>query len=236
LARAARERGVPAYVVMPRTAPRAKQAAVAGYGAEISFCDAELASREATLREVIARTDARFIHPFDDARVIAGQGTAALELFSDVPDLDAVLAPVGGGGLLSGTAIVARGSRADVRIIGVEPELADDAWQSLREGRVVPPRPPRTVADGLLTALSELTFSILRETGAEIVRVSEREILESMRLLWERAKLVVEPSGAVPVAAALAGRADLRGRRVGVILSGGNVDLCRNELCNFWRP
>ncbi len=234
---AARERDIPAYIVMPRNAPRAKLAAVEGYGGRITPCESQLESREETLATVLQETGAHFVHPFDDARVIAGQGTAALELLEDVPDLDAIVTPVGGGGLLSGTAIVAAasaGRQRPLRVIAGEPELADDAFQSLRAGRIVPPRPPRTVADGLLTCLSDLTFAIVREHVEEIVLVSESEICQAMRWLWERAKLVVEPSGAVPLAAVISARAKLRGLRIGLILSGGNVDLSVENLSRYW--
>lgn len=225
VARGAAIRGVPAYIVMPRNAPRVKRAAVAGYGAEITECEPTLAARESALAELVERTGATFIHPYDDPVVIAGQGTAALELLGEVPDLDALIAPVGGGGLLSGTVIAARGCLRDVAVYGAEPQGADDAFRSLRDGVLYPSVRPRTIADGLLTSLSELTFSILHGRIAGILTVSEEGIVEAMRLLWQRAKLVVEPSGAVPLAAVLEHGDRLRNRRVGIILSGGNVDL-----------
>ncbi len=220
---AARERGIPAHVVMPANSTAAKRTAVEGYGGRVTSCEPTLAAREKALEEVIARTGAVPIHPYDDGRVIAGQGTAALELLEEVPDLDVLLAPVGGGGLLAGTAIAAHGIRPSIRVIGAEPELADDAHRSLREGKRLPPCPPRTVADGLRTALGELPFAILREEVEEIALVGEEEILRAMRLLWERVKVVVEPSGSVPLAAVLSRRLPLVGLEVGVILSGGNV-------------
>jgi threonine dehydratase len=210
LALAARLRGVPAHIVMPRTSPQVKRVAVAGYGAAITFCEPTLAARESTLAEVVARTGATFVHPYDDPRVIAGQGTAALELFAQAGPLDAILAPVGGGGLLSGTAIAAAGSSPATRVIGTEPAGADDAFRSLAEGHIVPSVEPRTVCDGLLTSLGELTFAVIRQ-----------------HVVWERMKIVIEPSSAVPVAALLSRSAGLAGARVGVILSGGNVDLAR---------
>ncbi len=225
VARGAALRGVPAYIVMPRNAPRVKRAAVAGYGAEITECEPTLAARESALAELVERTGATFIHPYDDPVVIAGQGTAALELLGEVPDLDALIAPVGGGGLLSGTVIAARGCMRDVAVYGAEPQGADDAFRSLRDGVLYPSVRPRTIADGLLTSLSELTFSILQGRIAGILTVSEEGIVEAMRLVWQRAKLVVEPSGAVPLAAVLEHGDRLRNRRVGIILSGGNVDL-----------
>lgn len=235
LSLAARVRGIAAEIVMPSGAPRAKVAAVEGYGGRITFCEPTLEARERALQEILAATGAVAVHPYDDARVVAGQGTAALELLEDVPELDAIVAPVGGGGLLSGSAIAAHGTRESIRVIGAEPELADDACRSLQEGRRLPPLPPVTVADGLRTALGAITFPIIRERVERIALASDFEILEAMRLLWERAKIIVEPSGAVPLAVLLARRGGLEGCRVGVILSGGNVDLCRNERCSFWR-
>ena len=225
LALAARLRGVPAHIVMPSTAPGVKKAAVAGYGGQITFCEPTLAAREATQAEVVARTGATIVHPYNDARVIAGQGTAALELLQDHPDLDVILAPVGGGGLLSGTAIAAQETAPGIRVIAAEPEGADDAFRSLAAGRILPSVQPRTIADGLLTSLGSLTFPIIQERVERIVPVSEAGIVAAMKFVWERAKLVIEPSAAVPLALLWERRFDLTGLRVGVILSGGNVDL-----------
>ena len=235
LALAARTRGIGAHIVMPRDSMAAKRAAVEGYGGNVTECESTLAAREETLAAVVSACGAKIIHPYDDARIIAGQGTAALELLEDVPDLDAIIAPVGGGGLLAGAAIAGLGIRPALRIVGAEPKLADDAYRSLKTGIRQPPLPPTTIADGLRTALGVLNFEILRHTVQEIALVDDAGVLEAMRLLWERAKLVVEPSGAVPLAALLSGAAALEGKRVGVILSGGNVDLCRNASCNFWK-
>lgn len=225
LALAARMRGIPAYIVMPRNAPAVKQAAVAGYGGIITLCEPTLAARESTLAEVVAATGAEVVHPYNDARVIAGQGTAALELLADVPALDVIMAPVGGGGLLSGTAIAARAVAPQIRVIAAEPAGADDAFRSLALGHIVPSEKPQTIADGLLTSLGDLTFPIIREHVEQIVTVSDAAIVAAMKFVWERAKLVVEPSGVVPIAALWEETIDLRGLRVGVILSGGNVDL-----------
>ncbi|TAM44765.1 MAG: pyridoxal-phosphate dependent enzyme [Acidobacteria bacterium] len=225
LALAARLRGVSAHVVMPRTARTVKRAAVAGYGARIVLCEPTLAAREATLADVVADTGATVVHPYNDARVIAGQGTAALELVGEVPSLDVVLAPVGGGGLLSGTAIAVAGASPGTRVVGAEPAAADDAFRSLREGRIVPAVAPATIADGLLTSLGTLTFAVIRECVAEIVTVSEDAIVAAMRHTWERMKIVIEPSSAVPLGAMLEGKLPAAGRRIGVIVSGGNVDL-----------
>ena len=227
LALAAGRRGIPAYIVMPHTAPAVKRAAVEGYGGQITFCDPDQASREAAAAAVVRVTGATLGHPYNDPRVIARQGTAALELLEDVPDLDAVLTPVGGGGLLSGTAVAVRSLRPAARVIGCEPALADDAYQSLREGRIVPARPPVTIADGLRTALGDQTFPIIKELVEQIALVEEAEIVAAMRLTLERMKVVVEPSAAVPLAALLNRPLGLAGARVGIILSGGNVDVTR---------
>ena len=235
LALAARHRGIPAFIVMPSNSAAAKRAAVENYDGKITSCEPTLAAREETLERVIEETGATAVHPYDDERIIAGQGTAALELLDDVPALDVIIAPVGGGGLLSGTAIAAAARGKNIEVIGAEPELADDAFRSLATGERQPPAPPTTVADGLRTALGVVNFAIIRDTVARITLASEEEILAAMRLLWERLKIVVEPSGAVPLAAAIRDRQRLGGKRVGLILSGGNVDLCRNELCNFWK-
>jgi threonine dehydratase len=227
LALAARQRGVPAYIVMPRTAPELKKRAVAGYGGQITFCEPTQAAREAAAAELLQSTGGTLIHPYDDDAVIAGQGTAALELLDKVPDLDAVLTPVGGGGLLSGTAIAVKGLRPATRVIGCEPALADDAAQSLKEGHIVPARPPATIADGLLTALSPRTFGIVRELVETIGLAEEAEIISALRTILERMKIVVEPSAAVPLAVLMNRPFGLAGKRVGVILSGGNLDVSR---------
>jgi threonine dehydratase len=225
LAYAAGIRGVTAQVVMPSSAPPVKKAAVAGYGAVITECEPTLEARETTLEAVVARTGATFIHAYDNPTVIAGQGTASLELIADVPDVDTVIAPVGGGGLMSGTALAVSASRPDVSLLGSEPAGADDAFRSLRDGTRYPSVNPRTIADGLLTSLSERTFRILSERLEGILTVREETIVHAMRLLWERMKLVVEASGAVPLAAVMDHRDRFANRCVGLIISGGNVDL-----------
>ena len=225
LAFAAASRGIRAHVVMPSSAPPVKKAAVAGYGAEITECEPTLEAREATLAKVVERTGATFIHAYDNPNVIAGQGTAVLELMTDAPDLDAVMAPVGGGGLMSGTCLSVAGSRPDLKIFGAEPAGADDAFRSLRDGTRYPSVEPRTLADGLLTSLSDRTFRILSQYLEAMLTVSEENIVRAMRLLWERMKIVVEPSGAVPLAAVLEHPDYFRDHRVGLIVSGGNVDL-----------
>lgn len=227
LARAARARAIPAYIVMPEDAPAVKRAAVAGYGGRITTCQPTLEAREKTLDSILGETGAHFVHPYDDPRVIAGQGTATLEFLEQVPDLDMLIAPIGGGGLLSGAVLAATGLRSSLEIYGAEPELADDAFRSFKSGTLQMPMPSKTVADGLRTALSERTFGILRGSIKEVLLASEQEILEAMKLLWERLKTVVEPSGAVGFAAALRARGALSGRKIGIILSGGNVDVSR---------
>jgi threonine dehydratase len=231
VAMAARLKGIAAYVVMPDNAPPVKQRAVAGYGANIVPCRPTLAAREEKLAEVVARTGAAVVHPYDDPRIIAGQGTAALELCQEVQDIDVVIAPVGGGGLLSGTALAVRAVSPGTRVLGAEPAVADDAFRSLQVGRIIPSTYPDTVADGLRTSLGELTFPIIRRYVDSIVTASEAEIVSAMRLTWERMKLVIEPSAAVPLAAVLSGQADVAGKRVGIILSGGNVDLDTLPWC-----
>jgi threonine dehydratase len=227
LALAAGLRGIPAHIVMPRTVLAVKQAAVAGYGGRITLCEPTLAAREDATVRIQRDTGAELVHPYNDYRVIAGQGTAALELCEEVPALDAVIAPVGGGGLLSGTAIAITALCPGAAIYGAEPAAADDALRSLRAGRILPAGNPKTVADGLLTSLGDKTFPIIKKLVRDIVAVSEDEIVSAMRLVWERMKLVIEPSAAVAVAALLRHREGLSGARVGVILSGGNVDLDR---------
>jgi len=225
LAHAAVMRGVKAYIVMPSSAPEVKKRAVAGYGAEITFCEPTLAAREAAAAAVIERTGATMIHPYDNFYIIAGQGTAAMELLEEVPGPDAVLAPVGGGGLLSGSAITTRHMAPAAKIYGAEPLLADDAARSLRTGTIQPALPPRTIADGLLTSLCERTFSVIRNNADDILTVTEEQITEAMALMWTRMKIVVEPSSAVPLAAVLANRELFSGKKVGIIVSGGNADL-----------
>ncbi len=225
LALAARMRGVPAYIVMPENAPQVKKDAVAGYGGQITYCQATLEAREATLRQVVEQTGAAFVHPYDNERVIAGQGTAALELLADVSDLDVIIAPVGGGGLLSGTAMAATEIRRGIRVIAGEPEMADDAFRSLQVGKILPSENPKTIADGLLTSLGKLTFPIIQARVEQIVTVSEQGIIDSMKFIWERAKIVIEPSAAAAIGVLWEKKIDLKGLKVGVILSGGNVDL-----------
>ncbi len=225
LALAARLRGIPAYIVMPRNAPAVKAAAVQDYGGQITWCEPTQRAREETLDRVAQETGAVQIHPYNNEQVIAGAGTAALELLEELPQLQDILPPVGGGGLSSGTCLAAHGLDPRIRVMPCEPASADDAYRSLASGTIQPSLHPDTIADGLRTSLGSLTFPILSHHAERILTVSEEGILRAMRLLWERAKLVVEPSGCVPLAAVLEHAALFAGRQVGLILSGGNVDL-----------
>lgn len=226
LALAARLRDTRATIVMPENSAAVKIAAVEDYGATVIFCAPGTRARETALREVVRKTGGTLVHPFNDPRIIAGQGTAAKELLEEVPDMDLILAPVGGGGLLSGTILAAQALSPQTEVVGAEPAAADDAARSVAEGSIQPAiDPPRTVADGLRTGLGELTFAMISSGVSQIVTVDEAAIIEAMRTVWMRMKIVVEPSAAVPVAAILSNELDVGGRRVGIILSGGNVDL-----------
>jgi threonine dehydratase len=225
LSLAARWRGIPAWLIMPSNSSAVKKRAVEAFGGKITECEPNIASREATSAEVMKRTGAHLVHPYNDARVIAGQGTAAVELLEQVPGLDMIVTPVSGGGLLSGIAIATKSLRPDIRVIGGEPRNADDAARSLASGKIEPASKTETIADGLRATLCPLTFSILRERVDEISLVSEEEIVSTMLLLGERMKIVVEPSGAVAAALVLLRRIKAEGKKVGVILSGGNLDL-----------
>jgi threonine dehydratase len=227
LALAARVRRIPAYIVVPENALPSKIDNIRRYGGRIEFCPPTLAAREAAAARIQSETGARLIHAYNDPWVIAGQGTAALELLEDHPDLDAIVAPVGGGGLLSGTAIAAKGLKPEISVLGAEPAGADDAARSLQAGRLMPQTNPRTLADGLRTSLGDLTFPLIRQQVDAIVTVSEAALGENMQLVWSILKLVIEPSSAVAVAAVFQAKESLQGKRVGVILSGGNVDLDR---------
>ena len=216
----ARLRGIPAWIVMPKNAPAVKKAAVAGYGGHIVFCEPTQAAREAMLTQVTAEHGATFIPPYNHPHVIAGQGTAALELCEDVPGLDVVLAPVGGGGLVSGTALAVTALSPSTRVIAAEPAGADDAYRSLQAGHILPSVQPNTIADGLLTSLGDLTFAIIQRHVAQIVTVSEAAIVSAMRTVWERMKIIIEPSAAVPLGALLEKRLDLGGNASGSYCQG----------------
>jgi len=225
VARAARLRGVPAHIVMPSNSAKVKIRAIEGYGAQLVFCEPTENAREVACAEVIKKTGATLIHSFENEHVIAGQGTAAVELLEDVPELDVIICPVGGGGLLSGTAIAAKSMRPQIKVIAVEPANADDAAQSFRAGRRLVTEKRFTIADGLRTNVGERTFPIIRRYVDDIVTVSEQAIVSAMRTIWETMKIIIEPSAAVPYAAVIENKIVIEGKRVGIIFTGGNIDL-----------
>lgn len=225
LSLAAKRKGTRAYVVMPENSSKIKISAVESYGGIVTFCKPTLEAREETLAEVIRKTGACEIHPYNDLRIIAGQATAALEMIQDIPEITQLIAPVGGGGLLSGTALAAEYFGTNIRVIAAEPLGAADAWKSFTSGAFVPSVNPQTIADGLRTSLGSVTFPIIRKFVDDIVTVSEDSIVHAMRLIWERMKIIVEPSSAVPLAAILEDKINVREVSTGIILSGGNVDL-----------
>ena len=225
LALAALTRNISAHIVMPENSPQVKKDAVAGYGAEITFCESTLEAREHTLTKILKRTGATFIPPYNDYRIIAGQATAVLELLEACPNLDMIVAPVGGGGLICGTALATQYLSPNTKTVGAEPTQADDAYRSFHAKKLIPSDNPDTIADGLLTSLGDLTFPILLEHVDEMITASEEGISTAMRHIWERMKIVVEPSSAVPLAALLENQINITGKRIGIILTGGNVDL-----------
>lgn len=225
VAHAAQLNGYQATIVMPENAPSVKVNAVREYGAEIVFCDPTIEARQAAAERVIDKTGAVFIHPYNHPDVIAGQGTCAKELLEDYPNLDLIVAPVGGGGLISGTAITAKHLNPDIKIIAAEPEIADDAYRSFRSGKIEPVLRTDTVADGLRTSIGELTFRVIQTHLDDIVTVSEESIISTMRMVWERMKILIEPSSAVPLASILEDKIDVSGKRAGILLTGGNVAL-----------
>lgn len=225
LSLAASLRGIPAYIVMPENAPEVKISAVKGYGGRITFCEATQKARESVAEAVMNETGAVFIHPYNNPEIIAGQGTAALELISQVPDLDVIITPVGGGGLISGTALAAKFNRKQLRVIGTEPEMADDAYRSFKAGKMIRPERVDTVADGLRTSLGDLTFQLICDYVDDIVTVSEESIIRDMRFIWERMNMIIETSSAVPVSALFDHKFDIKGKKAGVIISGGNTEL-----------
>lgn len=227
LALAARMRGIAAHIVMPENSPEIKKKAVAGYGANITFCKPTLQARENTLAKVVEETGATEIHPYDNFNVIAGQGTAAKELIEDSVDFDIIMTPVGGGGLLSGTALSTKELLSGCKVIAAEPAGADDAFRSFHSRKWVPSENPKTIADGLLTSVGQRNFAIIMDKVDDIVTVSEENIIAAMRMIWERTKIIIEPSSAVPLAAILEGKVDIKGKKVGIVLSGGNLDLGR---------
>ena len=225
LSYAAGRRGVPCHVVMPRTAPQAKKDAVKGYGGIITECEPSTTSREAVFAEVQAATGAEFVHPYNDARVIAGQGTCALELIEEVKDLDCVVAPIGGGGMISGTCLTVSNLAPHIKIYAAEPDQADDAARSFRAGHIIADDAPVTVADGLKVPLKDNTWHFVSHFVEDVLTVSEQDIINAMKLIWQRMKIVMEPSSAVPLAVILRNSKIFAGKRVGVIVTGGNVDL-----------
>jgi len=227
LALAARTRGIPSYVVAPRTTPQSKQQNMRRFGAALRLCEPTLASRQAAAAQIIAETGAAMIHPFDNADVMAGQGTVALELLEQERELTAILCPIGGGGLISGVAVAAHGVNPQVRILGAEPKGADDAWRSRAAGVITPVAQPSSLADGLLATIAPSTFEVIRSEVQATATVTEEQIVAAMRRVWEELKIIIEASSAVPVAALLNGALPVRGERVGVVLTGGNVDLQR---------
>lgn len=224
LSLAAKMNGVKAFIVMPETAPAVKKKAVEGYGAEITFCKPTLQAREETARLIIEKTGAILIHPYDNFNVICGQGTASVELLNEHPDLDFVVAPIGGGGLMSGTSTAVKGLNNEIKVIGAEPLNANDAWISFTTGKLTSSVNPVTVADGLLTSLSDLTFTIIKKNVDTIFTAREESIIECMLLVWERMKIVIEPSSATVLAIIKENREFFRGKKTGLIISGGNVD------------
>lgn len=225
LSYAAGRRGIACTVVMPRTAPQAKKDAVRGYGGRVVECEPSTSSREAVFAQVVAETGAEFVHPYNDPRVIAGQATCSRELKEQVPGLDAVIAPIGGGGMISGTCLTLSTIAPGVKVYAGEPEQADDAARSFRAGHIIADDAPETVADGLKVPLKELTWHFVQKHVTDILTVSEDDIIEAMKLIWKRMKIVMEPSSAVPLAAILRNPQVFKGQRVGVIITGGNVDL-----------
>jgi threonine dehydratase len=225
LSYAAGRRGIPCTVVMPKTAPQAKKDAVRGYGGTIIECEPSTSSREAVFAEFVAKTGAEFVHPYNDPRVIAGQATCSLELLKQVDDLDCVVAPIGGGGMISGTCLTLSNIAPSVKIYAGEPEQADDAYRSFKAGHIIADDAPVTVADGLKVPLKDLTWYFVSNFASDVLTVSEQEIIDAMKLTWQRMKIVIEPSCAVPLAVILKNPDLFRGKRVGVIVTGGNVDL-----------
>ena len=214
-----------AYIIMPKNAPEIKKQAVKSYGATITYCEPTLEARETNLNKIVKKTGATFIHPYNNFNVISGQGTAAYELINKIPDIDIVMAPVGGGGLLSGTAIATKGLNKKIKIFGAEPKNADDAYQSFTHKKLIPSNNPITIADGLLTSLGNMTFKIICKDVDKILTVHEETIIKAMKLVWERMKIIIEPSSAVPLAAIIENSKLFKNKKIGIILSGGNVDL-----------
>ncbi|MFH1196652.1 MAG: pyridoxal-phosphate dependent enzyme [bacterium] len=233
LALAAGMLGAKAFIVMPRTAPQIKKNAVKEYGAEITFCEPTLQSREDTLQKIVKRTGATVIHPYNNYKIIEGQATAAKGLIEEVESLDFIIAPVGGGGLLSGTALSVKYFSANTKVIGAEPEGADDAFRSIRDNKIYPSVNPQTICDGLLTSLGDKTYPIIKNFVEEIITVPDELVIQAMKLIWERMKIIIEPSAAVTLAIVIKERNKFQNKKVGLILSGGNVDLTKLPFKSF---
>ncbi len=229
VAYAAQKRGIPAYIVMPNNSPDVKLDAVRGYEAKVTLCEPTLEARRTTLEKIAEKTGATIIHPFNNSNVIAGQGTAALELIEEIRNLDAIIAPIGGGGLMSGTCITTRSLLPKTKLYGAEPKGADDAYRSFTEGKIIPQENPDTICDGLLTSLGDKTWNILKDHLEAIYTVTDDEVIKAMKIIWERMKIIIEPSSATPVAVALSDEFKaLKGmENIGIILTGGNVDLSK---------
>lgn len=227
LALAARMNGIKSYIVMPDNSPEVKKKAVAGYGAEITYCIPTLEARESTLEKIVEETGVTFIHPYNNYNIICGQGTATLELLEEKPDLDVVIAPVGGGGLLSGTAIATKGINPSIKVYAAEPENANDAYQSFTQKKFISSVKPNTICDGLLTSLGDKTYEIILDKVDDILTVNEKQIIEAMQLVWSRMKIIIEPSSSVTLACILANKEMFKNKKVGLIISGGNVELSK---------
>ncbi|MFL2945302.1 MAG: pyridoxal-phosphate dependent enzyme [Candidatus Poseidoniales archaeon] len=229
VAYAAQKRGIPAYIVMPNNSPDVKLDAVKGYEAKVTLCEPTLEARRTTLEKIAEKTGATIIHPFNNSNVIAGQGTAALELIEEIGNLDAIIAPIGGGGLMSGTCITTRSLLPKTKLYGAEPKGADDAYRSFTEGKIIPQENPDTICDGLLTSLGDKTWNILKDHLEAIYTVTDDEVIKAMQIIWERMKIIIEPSSATPVAVALSDEFKaLKGmENIGIIITGGNVDLSK---------
>ena len=229
VAYAAQKRGIPAYIVMPNNSPDVKLDAVRGYEAKVTLCEPTLEARRTTLEKIAEKTGATIIHPFNNSNVIAGQGTAALELIEEIGNLDAIIAPIGGGGLMSGTCITTRSLLPKTKLYGAEPKGADDAYRSFTEGKIIPQENPDTICDGLLTSLGDKTWNILKDHLEAIYTVTDDEVIKAMQIIWERMKIIIEPSSATPVAVALSDEFKaLKGmENIGIIITGGNVDLSK---------
>lgn len=224
LALAAAKKKIKSFIVMPQNSPQIKIDAVKSYGAEITFCEPNLKAREETLEQIIEKTNATFVHPYNNENVIAGQGTCAYDFLHEIKDLDYIFCPIGGGGLMSGTLIAAKTINPKIKVIGCEPKGADDAFRSYKSGKFIPSENPKTIADGLLTSLGEISYEIIMNNIDEILTTSDEFIIKALKLIWERMKIIIEPSSAVPLACILENQPNIKNQKIGIIVSGGNVD------------